>query len=64
MKNIVYTTSISDKTVKAYKDYADALTKYPSGDRHRSAAWIRFCDACEKENKSPLKVIESLNLPK
>ena len=59
MNNIVYSTALKPETIKAYERYQ--LTKtLPSGDFKRNAAWIDFCNACEKENKRPLDVVNTL----
>ena len=61
MSNIVYTTSIKRETVEAYERYQQAKQKYPSGDVRRNTYWIQFCNACEKENKTPLTVAQTLS---
>lgn len=61
MSDIVYTTSIKRETVEAYQRYQEAKEKFPSGDVRRNIYWIQFCNACEKENKQPLAVAETLN---
>jgi len=60
MSAIVYTTVIKQETINAYIQYQNAKLKLPSGDVSINQLWIKFCNACEKENKKPLSVVEQL----
>lgn len=60
MSNIVYTTALNKEILLAYKHYQSCKEKFPINDPKVNAAFITFADACEKVNKSPLIVIESL----
>lgn len=65
MGNIVYTTAISKEITSAYNHYKACLDKKSLSNTKENevkanAAFIAFANACEKENKTILNVIDSL----
>lgn len=60
MSNVVYSTEINKDIRKAYKTFLTLLGKDPQGKVKTNAAFCIFADACEKDNKLPIKVAEEL----
>jgi hypothetical protein len=61
MSNIVYSTSIPNEVMTSYQQYQKAKEKFPSGDYKRNAAWLRFCETCERHNKQPMSIVKELS---
>jgi hypothetical protein len=61
MSNIVYSTEINNEIRKAYGKYLASLNKSEKNRVFINACYCAFADACEKDNKSPLKVYEDLS---
>ena len=56
MSTIVYTTEIPKKIVDTYNKWQNL----PEGIA-KNAKYLVFANLCEKENKTPLHVIEQIN---
>jgi len=61
MDKIVYSTALTSDTINAYTYYEFCKEKYPKGSIETNAAFVHFCNACERENKSPLIVAKALS---
>ena len=58
---IVYSTTISDNIRSKFAALQKAKQTYALYTKERNVAWLNFCNACEAEHKSPLKVSEELS---
>lgn len=56
---VVYSTGVSEQIRRAYNHYQYVKNL---GDKTATmAAYIKFANACEKENKHPNAVVETIN---
>jgi hypothetical protein len=53
--NIVYSTVLSKNIVNLYADYSRTIGDSNTPQFKRNQLFIRFCNACEKENHHPLE---------